>query len=88
MKDQYDNDVPSDLVLLPNIEDLTEEGAIVIDIADWYEADGILMASAKAIHYLSEDDPLDAGVDLSKCEIMFVNGILHRYNIIDGFYHA
>ena len=89
MKDQYDRDVPNDLVILPNINDLDREGFEIVVGNDWYEINGILMASAKAIEYLSEADPLDAGIDLSKYDIIdYVANALKRWNEIDGFYHA
>ena len=80
--------IPNDLVIIPDIEGLSQGEIILVDMADWYEADKIILVSAKAINYLSEDDPLDAGIVLKNCEICYIDGILHRYNEEDGFYHA
>jgi len=94
MKDQYGDAVPEDLVLLPHYD---FDVYILVDArcvekicnAAWYEVDQILMASAKAIDYISEDDPLDTGVDLSKVtEISRVAEVLKRGNPKDGFYHV
>jgi len=88
MKDQYGNDVPNDLVLLPSPSDLSDWGICIIDWAKWYEADGVLMASAKEIYFLSEAEPADADIDLDNAEILYVADSLHRYSLEDGFYHA
>ena len=89
MLDQYDNPIPDDLVLLPSYDFLNVAGIDVIFKARWYEAEQILMASAKEIEYLSEDDPLDADVDLSSViKIMCVADVLKRGNPKDGFYHV
>jgi len=92
-RDQYGDEIPDDLVLMPRI---TYEGEVIlsddnieaIDTADWYEANGMLMVSAKAIDYLSEDDPIDAGIDIAKAEVNYVAHALHRWSEEDGFYHA
>lgn len=86
MKDQYGNAVPNDLVLLPNYTHLDEERKKVFE-ADWYDIDGIIWVSAKAIDYLSESDVEDSGINISG-EIMYVDHCLKRGNEIDGFYHA
>jgi hypothetical protein len=88
MKDQYDNDIPNDLVLIPDINGLDETQIKMVDDATWYEQNGVIMVSAKEIDFLSEDDPIDAGIILTDGEIFEVNYILHRYNRMDGFYHA
>ena len=88
-KDQYGEKVPGDLVLLPDIEGLSQEEIDIIDNADWYEVNRILMASAKQIKYLSEDNPLDAGIDPyhRNTNVYYVDHALHRYDD-EGFYHA
>ncbi len=88
MKDQYGNPVPTDLVLLPDFSDLTEQETDLIFRADWYECERVLMASFKAIGELSEDDPIDAGVDLRCAQVFKVDDCLKRGNGEDGFYHA
>ena len=94
MKDQYDNDVPTDLVLRPAFESLDESGMETVDAANWYEANHpeigtALMASAKALKGLSEDTLESAtGVKVEDCEILYIAACLHRYNAEDGWYHA
>jgi hypothetical protein len=81
--------LPADLVLLPNPKDLDEADFEKVMGAAWWEIDGVLCASAEAIDYLSEDDPLDAGVDVGKAKsVCYIPNILHRGNEVDGFYHA
>jgi len=89
LKDQFGKKVPKDLVLLPSPKDLEEKDIDVVMGAPWYEANGVLMASSKAIEYLSEDDPLDAGINLNdlNLEISYVADALKRYEE-DGFYLA
>ena len=88
--DQYGQPIPEDLVTLPDITELSGTEIRWIDGMDWYETKGILMASAKDINYLSEVDPLDAGVDLSDpdVEVLKVDSVLHRWSNENGFYHA
>jgi hypothetical protein len=85
MRDQYGNDVPTDLVVLPT--HLGLQDTKVVMSANWYEANGILMASYKAIYGLSESDPLEPGV-LPTDQILYVAHALKRYSKEDGFYHA
>jgi len=87
-KDQCGNPIPKDLVLLPTLAELSAENIDKVFAADWYEANGVLMASAKKIKGLSEDDPADADVDLKTAEILYVAHALKRGNEEDGFYHA
>ena len=91
MKDQYDNEVPEDLVLVYDIDFSPEEIAL-IDDADWYEVDlyhypGLLCVSAKAVEYLFDDDPVEEFNSKIKT-VNYIGRILHRYNEHDGFYHA
>jgi hypothetical protein len=90
MKDQYNNPIPDDLVTMPDISLLSVKEVNLVDNADWYEANGILLVSSKAINFLSEDDPLDSGINLADpdIEIFHVEHVLHRFNFVDGFYHA
>ena len=91
MRDQCGNPVPDDLVLLPDYGDLDDAGRARVDAANWYvpagELSGPIMASAGALFFLSEDDPEDAGVDVS-AGVLYVAAALHRGNAADGFYHA
>ncbi len=49
MKDQYGDDVPNDLVLFPNIKDLTDHDIEIVDQASWYIAKEVMLISASAI---------------------------------------
>ena len=94
MKDQYGNDVPDDLVLLPHHildgPDSTQKSRdidIVLN-ARWYEIDGVLLASSKEINGISEDDPSDAGLNITENSQAFcIDGPLKRYSG-EQFYHA
>ena len=86
--DQYGEQVPDDLVVLPDPQMLGEDEIKKVMDAPWYEAEGILMASAKAIDGLSEFDPKDAGIDLEETEVSAIDDPLKRYSKEDGFYHA
>jgi len=88
--DQYGKRVDvSRLVLLPDIDDLTDEEIMIVDAADWYEFDRCwLVAPFYQLKGLSEDDPVDAGVDLLTSEFLRVDHVLHRWRRKDGFFHA
>jgi hypothetical protein len=89
MTDQYGEQVPDDLVVLDiDPSDLIREEREKIVNARWYEARNILLVSLSEIGGLTETDPADAGIELDKDEIFYVDDILKRYNPIDGFYHA
>lgn len=86
--DQIDK-IPDDLVLLPNYGDLDIGEVSKVENAIWYETpDGFLLASAEEINYLSEADPLDAGYEFDKTDLIVVDDILKRCNPVYGFYHA
>lgn len=90
-RDQYGRPIPDDLVLLPTSGDnwwLWDDEIETVLRVDWYEANDVLLASAKALNGLSEDDPIDAGVDLNRVEVCRVADCLKRYSPEDGFYHA
>jgi hypothetical protein len=76
------------LVIIPDYNDLSIEEVGKVFDADWYEADGIILVDAVEVNYLSEDDPIDVGIDLSATEIVAIADCLKRGNEIDGFYHA
>lgn len=86
--DQFGEPIPDDLVTLPNITNMRLENIRMVDRATWYDADGLLLVSAKEIEFLSEDDPLDSGVDIDKVEIIKVSPASHMWSYKDGFYHA
>lgn len=92
LKDQYGGRVPDDFVVLSGRlpQDYTEKDLRMITRAEWYEVDGIILVSAREVDYASEDDPLDADVDLSKpgIEIGRIADALKRWSEEDGFYHA
>jgi len=96
MLDQYDKPIPDDLVLLPNINLLSDHNVRLVANAVWYDVEVdlepdskengeciILCASAEAIDYLSEDSPCGKVVG-----ILRVNDVLKRWSPEDGFYHA
>lgn len=92
MKDQYDEEVPNDLVTMPCITHLDDADIKLVANATWYdvlvdmgdnEEVEILCVSAKAIDYLSEDDLCG-----EPKEILRVNDVLKRWSEEDNFYHA
>lgn len=93
MKDQYENKVPDDLVLIPALIHLSEEDAKKVSKVEWYDVivymgDGetatILCVSAKAIDYLSEEE-----ISGEILEVLKVNNVLKRWDDENGdFYHA
>lgn len=91
--DQHGDLVPDDLVTLPDVnalrtlDDLSDLEIKAVMSATWYEANGVLLASARSIAYLSEDDPEDSGLDPGQ-EVLRVDDRLKRYSREDGFYHA
>jgi hypothetical protein len=86
--DQFGETIPDDLVMMPNPDHLSPDDIVVVSLAAWYDADGLLLVSAKEIEFLSEDDPLDGGMDIDTVEIIKVSPVLHRWSYEDGFYHA
>ena len=94
MKDQYGEQVPDDLVLIPDIKHLSEKEIKIVCNVDWYdlivymgdnETCTILCVSAKAINFL--DDYLPSGKPI---EVLRINDVLKRWDVesSDGFYHA
>jgi len=79
--------IPKDLVLLPDIDYLTDEEIELVDRANWFEIDGWLFASAKEINYLSEVPPEELGINIRRAKIQYIPHILHRWDE-EGFYHA
>lgn len=96
MLDQHYRKVPDDLVVLPEIQDLTEEAISLVLAARWYdvrvsldphETDTIfLMASAEEIDYLEEIGLDELGGILMAASR--INDGLKRRSITDGFYHV
>jgi len=95
MLDQYGNEIPTDLVSMPDINFLSDEGIKIVANADWYDIytgenygfDAWLCVSAKAIDYLSEENIEDC-LDRPIKEVLIVNDVLKRWSEEDGFYHA
>ncbi len=88
MRDQYDNEVPADLVVLP-IGELNNENIEKVLKADWYRVNNwLLCASAKEIDYLSEFPAEEAVTKREINSVEYVSQILHRYTPEDWFYHA
>jgi len=103
LKDQYGQDIPDDLVVLPfgiapgddanRVYPLKPETVEIYLKADWYEVEnyeGLILASAKAVEYESEDNPLDCGFpdNWQELPISRIADPLKRYSWEDGFYHA
>ena len=90
-KDQYGEPIPNDLVVLSgeNPKDFIADGLKAVDKADWYEANGIILVPWHQTE-IFETAPEDAGLDLDDptVEILKIDAVLHRYNEVDGFYHA
>jgi hypothetical protein len=82
--------IPNDLVLFPPIDILSKEEIEKICDQEWYEADGILLISSRAIDFLSEASPEKAGIDYLKSarKIQRIPHCLKRFNEKDGFYYA
>jgi hypothetical protein len=89
MKDQYGNPVPGDLIVLTGETpgDFTDFALKLIDDADWYEVNGFLLVSSKAVQHCFDGDPIDAGLDLRKAKVLYVASCLHRWDD-ELFYHA
>jgi len=94
MKDQFDENVPDDLVSLPDVDNLTDGDIKVVVNATWYDVyvtgmldQPVLCASAKAINHLS-DYPVDGDGEIR--EVLRINDVLKRWDTEygDGFYHA
>lgn len=92
MIDNYGEKVPADLVLMPDINQLSFDNIKLVVDAIWYDAivgtDEIVLlcVSEEAIYSLSCDS-LDA-YDTPIIKIMRVNDVLKRWGEEDGFYHA
>ncbi|KKL16004.1 hypothetical protein LCGC14_2499920 [marine sediment metagenome] len=93
MKDQFDADIPGDLVVLdlhPN--DLTQPEITIIKDANWYLYRHVILVSCEAINGLTETDPLDCDINLENLNpnypIMYVHDSLKRWSRLDGFYTA
>lgn len=92
MIDNYGEEVPTDLVLIPDIEHFDNDEVRLIVDAVWYDVvAGIneniwLCTSAAQINNLSDDsiDHYDGPI----IEVMRINDVLKRWNDEDGFYHA
>ena len=103
MNDQYGNKVPNDLVVLPELDGLTDDVVKIIMSVDWYdvyldqdpdpdESETIyLMASAEKIGCFENI------IDIAELggifvDVVIINDILKRHDAGneygDGFYHA
>lgn len=92
-RDQYDNPIPDDLVLMPPFGLLDKDEVQKVYQADWYEAEHpqvgkALLVSSKAIGGYETSLEDATGIKADYCEICHIAQTLHRYNSIDGFYHA
>lgn len=97
MKDQYNNEVPSDLVLLDSswIGDFLKDTELwAINKLDWFKPSSLtklIFVSASQLENCIEGlvdftGPEDCG--LEKAEWLKIDQVLHRWDVNDGFYHA
>lgn len=91
-KDQYQNDVPDDLVLIPALFQLSEPGQKKVLEVDWYDVTvdmvddvyDVLAVSADAINPI-KSKPISGEI----IEVLYVNDVLKRWDEEEGeFYHA
>jgi hypothetical protein len=91
MKDQHDNEVPDDLVVLDVLpQELHEHDLRRVIKARWYQPEGrsdVILVSFAESGENFETDPLDCGVDL-KGGVLYIADSLKRWSEDDGFYHA
>lgn len=100
MKDQYNNEVPSDLVLLENnwLEWLKEEEVKKINQLSWYKVAAQYFTKFIFVSATELEKCIDGLVDFStskdvmdkeqnELDWVYVDGVLHRSNISDGWYH-
>jgi hypothetical protein len=93
MKDQYDRPVPPDLVLLENVTERVAE-AKKIEELDWYcvgNTGHIFVSDVKVTSVLGSHDfvPLsDVYPILPARSVLFIDNVLKRWSLKDGFYHA
>jgi len=90
MLDNYGEQVPDDLVLMPDISLLIDADIKLVVNVNWYdvilEDESVwLCISAKAIDYLEESDP---NFEQPIIEIMRINDVLKRWSVEEGIYHA
>ena len=94
MKDQYNNPVPSDLVLLDNslFDILSSDELQKVGALDWYkpEKSNSIFVSAAAIDKCFDElydfyGPEEFG--LEKGNWLKIDACLHRWSHEDGFYH-
>ena len=97
MKDQYDQDIPGDLVVLDQKPaELSEAELCCIDRLEWYRPANypfLILVSYGALcqcieGVFDETDPADCGVDGALGPIERIADCLHRWSAEDGFYHA
>lgn len=103
MKDQFGSDVPDDLVVLEKdwLDVLPVSVVKAIDKLDWYQyrlesgKTTPALASSAAIRQVSSDLIFDtytldeSGFNVpTSAEIEIIGSVLHRYNELDGWYHA
>ena len=90
LQTQYEEDVPSDLVVLDVKPADWAPGPVhdAIMAAKWYQVGDVLLVSSAAIDDAGDTDPRDAGVDLSKLEkVDRVDDVLKRFDE-EVYYHA
>ena len=88
--DQYNRPVPADLLTPPSILFLDEKEIDIINSLDWYECEGVILIPDNEI---GGEDPQDSGIEVDQDgnvvgEILLIDQCLHRFNQVDGWYHA
>jgi hypothetical protein len=101
--DQYQNVVPDDLVLLDSSwidgMPLGANQLNAIDALDWYKPDdghngtiGIFVSATELDKALGEETDLEyvkpPALYLEASNWLKIDSTLHRWNLVDGFYHA
>ena len=88
MKDQCDNPVPEDLVILPRITELVVTQIEAIDKLDWYRDGHLILVSRKSLEAAigADTELFDDYIPLTG--VQYINHNLHRYSDEDGWYVA
>ncbi len=93
--DQYGDPILDDLVLLPDWDYLSEQDIETILHTDWYERGNTTWWVPPLISYsvldplgLDAETKIGHGYVPGKMKLFKVEAILHRWNHLDGWYHA
>jgi hypothetical protein len=86
--DQNGNDIPEDLMIMPDFDSLEQEDREKIFAANWYKYSDVLLVSYAEVGDLAGTLPEDIGIDLQNAKIIYIDNVLKRGSLEDGFYHA